>query len=309
MYIVFFVISIMAICILLILKINSKDFDYDTTMLATIGTSEEYTIGYSETITTTTQTYTTTSVPVTTMQEVSSVTTTTTTTSPLVEDSIANTNPSRATLPNGRSSQVADLKQSNPDTRGWIALTNTNISYAFTQQDNNDFYLDHDFDGNSSYAGWVFMDYRGTFDDNGQQSDVVTIYAHNMANGSMFSTLKRYRDNGDFYNANPIITVSSSNGVAYYKIFSYMVCNGLEGSDFEYWKFSDLSDPNDFYYFVNKAFSKSLIVTGVDLQYGDKIMALSTCNTGSTTNHDRFVVMARLVRDGEDLYSGCYRIR
>jgi len=231
------------------------------------------------------------------------------TTESLNETIIDHSNIQRASLPSDYSSEVANLKNSNADTRGWVGISNTNISYAFTQTDDNAFYLDHDFYGNESGAGWVFMDYRGTFDDNGQQSDVITLYGHNMANGSMFSTLKKYRDNPDFYETNPIITLSSSNGYKYYKIFAYMVCYGREGSDFEFWKYSDLSDPNTFYDYVNKAFNKSLIITGINVQYGDKIVALSTCNTGSSSNHDRFVVLARMVRDGEDIYEGCYRIR
>lgn len=261
-------------------------------------------IGYSTTIETTTTTIaTTTSIETTTTTE------TTTTKEPLIQTAIDYSNISRASLPNAYCEKVANLKNDNPDTRGWISISNTNINYAFTQTEDNSFYLDHDFYGNESHAGWVFMDFRNTFDDNGQQSDVVTLYGHNMANGSMFSTLKKYRDNSDFYEANPIITISSANGYKYYKIYAYMICNGLEGSDFEFWNYSDLSDPNDFYYYVNKAFNKSLIITGVDVQYGDKLLTLSTCNTGSSTNHDRFVVLARMVRDGEDIYEGCYRIR
>lgn len=268
-------------------------------------------IGYSTTIGNSSTTTTTidTSTKLTTTLDTISTTTITTTLESLVEFSRDYSSIARASLPSDYCNKVYNLKYDNPDTRGWITITNTNINYAFTQSEDNYFYLDHDFYGNEDHSGWVFMDFRNSFDDNGQQSDVLTLYGHNMANGSMFSTLKKYRDNSDFYEANPIITISSVNGYKYYKIYAYMICNGLEGSDFEFWKYSDLSDPNDFYYYVNRAFDKSLIITGVDVQYGDKLLALSTCNTGSSTNHDRFVVLARMVRDGEDIYEGCYRVK
>ncbi|MCC8069498.1 MAG: class B sortase [Ruminococcus sp.] len=270
-------------------------------------------IGYSNTTTTestTTEITTTTVTTVTTETETETTSETVATTlEPLVEYVADHSNISRASLPSAYSEKVANLKNDNSDTRGWISISNTNISYAFTQTTDNSFYLSHDFYGNESNSGWIFMDCYGTFDDNGQQSDLITLYGHNMANGSMFSTLKKYRDDSDFYEKNPIITLSSSNGYSYYKIYAYMICNGLEGSDFEFWKYSDLSDPNTFYYYVNKAFNKSLIITGVDVQYGDKLLTLSTCNTGSSTNHDRFVVLARMVRNGEDIYEGCYRVR
>lgn len=261
-------------------------------------------IGYSATIGTSSNTIVDTSTKLTTTLD-----TITTTLAPLVEYTRNYSSIARASLPSDYCNKVYNLKYDNPDTRGWITITNTNINYAFTQSEDNNFYLNHDFYGNEDYSGWVFMDFRNSFDDDGQQSDVLTLYGHNMADGSMFSTLKKYRDNSDFYEANPIIMISSVNGYKYYKIYAYMICNGLEGSDFEFWKYSDLSDPNDFYYYVNRAFDKSLIITGVDVQYGDKLLALSTCNTGSSTNHDRFVVLARMLRDGEDVYEGCYRIR
>lgn len=298
-----FVLIIATMIIFLIFKQHQQE--EPVTRMESIG----YCIGDSEPIETESTTVTTTSPVTTTITTTATESTTKVTTEPLIPTVIDYSNISRANLPSSYCDKVYSLKESNPDTKGWISISNTNISYAFTQTDNNSFYLDHDFYGNEDHAGWVFMDYRNSFDDNGQQSDVITLYGHNMANGSMFSTLKKYRDNPDFYESNPIITVSSVNGYKYYKIFAYMVCYGKEGSDFEFWKYSDLSNPDDFYYYVNSAFRKSKIITGVDVQYGDKLMALSTCNSGSSSNHDRFVVLARMVRDGEDIYEGCYRVR
>ena len=197
-------------------------------------------IGYSTTIgnsSTTTTTIDTSTKLTTTLDTISTTTTTITTTlESLVEFSRDYSSIARASLPSDYCNKVYNLKYDNPDTRGWITITNTNINYAFTQSEDNYFYLDHDFYGYEDHSGWVFMDFRNSFDDNGQQSDVLTLYGHNMANGSMFSTLKKYRDNSDFYEANPIITISSVNGYKYYKIYAYMICNGLEGSDFEFWK-------------------------------------------------------------------------
>jgi sortase B len=307
--IVLFAIVIATALILIVLKQNEDE--QPVTRMDAVG----YSIGDSTpeetTITTTESTTPVTTTTVTTVETTIATTTeeVITTTAPLVEDVIDHSNIKRASLPAEHCSDVVNLKSQNPDTRGWISLSNTSISYAFTQGQDNDYYLEHDFNGNESSSGWVFMDCNATFDDNGQQSDVITFYGHNMANGSMFATLKKYRDNADFYETNPIITLSSTNGYKYYKIFAYMVCNGLSGSDFEFWKYTNFNSVDDFNYYVSSAFRKSKIITGVDVQYGDKIIALSTCNSGSSSNHDRFVVLARMVRDGEEIYSGCYRVR
>jgi sortase B len=129
-----------------------------------------------------------------------------------------------------------------------------------------------------------------------------------MADGSMFSNLKKYRDNYSFYDTNPIVEIYNSYSVEYYKIFAFLVVNGNGGSDFEFWKYNDLSDPDVFNFYVDTSRNKSLIDTAVDVQYGDKILALVTCNSGSSSNNDRFMVVARKLRDGEELYDGCYRI-
>ena len=154
-------------------------------------------IGYSTTIGNSSTTTTTidTSTKLTTTLDTISTTTITTTLESLVEFSRDYSSIARASLPSDYCNKVYNLKYDNPDTRGWITITNTNINYAFTQSEDNYFYLDHDFYGNEDHSGWVFMDFRNSFDDNGQQSDVLTLYGHNMANGSMFSTLKKYRDN------------------------------------------------------------------------------------------------------------------
>lgn len=307
--IVLFTIVIATALVLVVLRQNGNE--QPVTRMDAVGYSIGSSTPQETTITTTEATTLATTTTVTTADTTIATTTeeTTATTAPLVEYVVDHSNISRASLPAEHCSDVANLKNQNPDTRGWISLSNTSISYAFTQSTDNEYYLEHDFNGNESNSGWVYIDCNASFDDNGQQSDVVTFYGHNMANGTMFSTLKKYRDNADFYEANPIITVSSVNGYKYYKIFAYMVCNGLAGSDFEFWNYTNFNSVDDFNYYVSSAFRKSKIITGVDVQYGDKIIALSTCNSGSTTNHDRFVVLARMVRNGEDIYSGCYRVR
>lgn len=194
------------------------------------------------------------------------------------------------------------------DIRGWVYIADTNINYPFTQADDNQYYLEHDIYGNYDGNGAIFMDWKNVFDDFGQQSDLLTLYGHNMSDGSMFSNLKKYRNDYSFYDTNPIIEISSTYTVNYYKIFACLICSGTGGSDFEFWKYNDLSDPDVFNDYVGTARYKSMFNTAVDVQYGDKILTLSTCNSGSSSNNDRLLVVARMLRDGEDLYDGCYRV-
>ncbi len=207
---------------------------------------------------------------------------------------------------NGLSLKAQEAKQSNPDTVGWIRISNTVIDYPLVRTTDNEFYVTHDFDKNPDEAGWVFMDYRCDFGPDDFSDNILT-YGHNMADGSMYSDLKKYQRDEAFYEANPIIEVSSLYGDYQYKIFAFMLCNGVEGTDFEFWNYINFASESgawSFDEYIAKINDKSLINTNVDVKKGDKMLLLSTCNTGDTTDHTRFVVLARMVRPGEDALEG-----
>ena len=66
-----------------------------------------------------------------------------------------------------------NLLSTNPHTIGWINLPNTNIDYPIVKYTDNDYYLNHSFDGSENSAGWVFADYQNKCD--GTDYNTVTI--------------------------------------------------------------------------------------------------------------------------------------
>ena len=78
------------------------------------------------------------------------------------------------------------LKEENPDTIGWIHIPDTKISYPIVQGTDNDFYLKHDFNGEASVAGSIYLDYESEGDFEGRNN---ILYGHNMKNGSMLKIL------------------------------------------------------------------------------------------------------------------------
>ena len=80
-----------------------------------------------------------------------------------------------------------ELKKINPDTKGWLQVSGTNINYPFVQRHDNEFYLNHSFYQKPNNAGWVFLDYRNDISNLDQNS---IIYAHGRVNKVMFGTLK-----------------------------------------------------------------------------------------------------------------------
>jgi sortase B len=87
-----------------------------------------------------------------------------------------------------------------------------------------------------------------------------------------------------------------------YKIFAGMFVNSnvQHGEVFDYWKRRFFESKAEFYDFVGNVMDRSVFYTDVDLEYGDEILTMSTCYYPFGHDTDRFVVLARRVREGED---------
>ena len=208
------------------------------------------------------------------------------------------------------------LKDINPEVVGYMTIpsvdgSNPIVQLPVVQATDNSKYLNTSFYGDESIAGTLFLDWRNAYDkvvDNFRyvdNSDNIIVYGHNMANDSMFGCLKYYQRNADYYSNHPIIEFSSNYKNYTYKIFSFFIVDAADDTDTKYdcWNTLDFNGSTEFYRFVNEAKRRSLRLNDVDVQYGDKLLTLSTCNT-ILDKRGRLIVMARLVRDGEDPYEG-----
>lgn len=84
-----------------------------------------------------------------------------------------------------------ELEKINPDIVGWIRIENTAIDYPIVQTDNNETYLDTDFEGRKSVAGAIYLDYESKRDFSGRHN---ILYGHHMKNGTMFKDIVKYKD-------------------------------------------------------------------------------------------------------------------
>lgn len=185
--------------------------------------------------------------------------------------------------------KILSVKKKNSDAVGWVYVRNTLINYPVYQYKDNDYYLHKNGNKNADIHGAIFADYRCKFNSLSQNT---VIYGHNMLNGSMFGSEKKYTDK-KFLEENPIVEFSTSDQDRQWKIFAVFFIEPT----FNY------IEPNPskelFTTILNKAKEKSLYkINNVDVGVDDKILTLSTCAPRSMGNL-RFVVMARLLRDGE----------
>lgn len=182
--------------------------------------------------------------------------------------------------------QYLPIYQRNPDTVGWITIDGTNINYPVVQSPNRkDYYLNHNFDKKWSVWGAIYV--REVCNVN-TPSDNVTLYGHQMKDGSMFSRLHNYKymENWQQY---PYIYFDTLYEYHTYKIFAVFKTT-VKAGGFPYHLFVDAANEAEFNTFIQTAKNLSLYETGITPVYGDKIITLSTCD--APDDDARFVVMA-----------------
>lgn len=220
---------------------------------------------------------------------------------PAVSSEPASSEPIQAVaLPEGYQESFADAYQKNPEIIGQLVLPGTGLNNYVTQRPSdstNSFYLDHDCYGNYYVWGTPYADFRASVNP-AARTDNVTIYGHsNDSKGLMLSPIKQYK-NLDFYKNNPTIIFNTVYQNETYKVISLFAENVDQPTSFAYHDFVNAGSEEDFNAFVSEAMGRSYISMPVDVQYGDKLITLSTCVTTST-QHSRYVMVARKVRDGE----------
>lgn len=180
-----------------------------------------------------------------------------------------------------------ELYEMNPHTVGWLKMEGTKIDYPVLQTpDEPNYYLYRDFDGKDSKRGAIYA--REECDIN-KPSDNITLYGHNMADGSMFASLNAYTSKKAWEN-NSLIFFDTLYEYHTYKIFAVFKTSANLGEGFSYHQFEDASNEEEFNEFVSTCKQLAFYDTGITPKYGDKLICLSTCEY--TLDNGRLVVAA-----------------
>ena len=181
----------------------------------------------------------------------------------------------------------AALYEENPDMVGWIKIEGTKLNYPVMQTPHDkDFYLDHNFEREHSDAGCI---YAREECDIFRPSDNITLYGHNMKNGSMFAALNAYV-NKEAWEYNSYIFFDTLYEAHVYEIFSVFTTTASLGEGFSYHQMEDAADEEEFNDFIATCKELELYDTGITPKYGDKIICLSTCEYSQ--DNGRLVVAA-----------------
>lgn len=181
-----------------------------------------------------------------------------------------------------------ELHNQNPDMVGWIQIEGSKINYPVMQttEDNANYYLYKDFDKEQSVRGSI---YAAEICDVFEPSDNITLFGHNMKDGSMFAYLGNYYQKSAWEN-NPMIFFDTLTESHVYKIFAVFKTSGTDNVGFAYHQMADAKDEAEFNKFVATCKELAFYDTGITPVYGDKLLCLSTCEY--TIDNGRFVVAA-----------------
>ncbi len=185
------------------------------------------------------------------------------------------------------------LKKANSDIYAWINIPDANVDYPILQSDkSNSYYLNRTINGEWSAYGSIYTEDYNSKD----FSDFNTvIYGHNMKNGTMFGSLKKFRD-ASFFEENRYINVYMENRILKYEIFAACTWDNLHilaNRNF------DLEENRTAY--LEEIFAvrdmNSQINENIQVTAEDKIITLSTC---MNNDEKRFLVSGVLVYDSQN---------
>ena len=200
---------------------------------------------------------------------------------------------------------MREYYEKNNDCVGWLKVDGMVIDYPVMQTpENEDYYLDRDFDGNESSAGSLIMDtdsvvgdgtLEAGYNDGTKPSTNLIIHGHNMRNGSMFGDLDEYRKQ-DFEKKHAIIKFSSLYEDREYEIVSVFLSQVYRKDQdvFKYYKFFEAETKEEFDDFYNNIKKLQLYDTGVTAEFGDEFITLSVC--AYHVENGRLVVVGKRIK-------------
>jgi len=158
---------------------------------------------------------------------------------------------------------------------GWINVDGTNIDYPVVQADDNEYYLNHNYKGERDSYGSIYMDFRNV---SVERDDNIIIYGHKIRDGSMFSDLANYTNEGiykEYFENNDTVTLDHNGERTTWEIYSAYVVN-LDRED--YYLFTIFKDREKYKDFIEDSKERSLVKKDIEITEDDTIISLVTCN-------------------------------
>lgn len=186
-----------------------------------------------------------------------------------------------------------ELIQLNPETVGFLTIDDIITLPVVQRENDNTYYLDHNFEQASATEGTLFLDGANRLV---PEDDCLIVYGHNMKNNTMFGLLDAYGE-PSFLKKHALIqfdTIYENRTYVPFAAFSAsMDSNSQHYFDVRQFVFDETS----FELFVLKMQSRSIYNLPIDVQWGDRLLLLVTCDY--TNDSGRFILALRQIRPDE----------
>ena len=162
-----------------------------------------------------------------------------------------------------------ELIRINPDVYGWITLYGTQIDYPLVQAEDNDKYVNTDYEGNFSLSGALFLDCNNARD---MRDTVNIIYGHHMEKDKMFGGLDHY-EKQDYFKEHQYgnLYVDGTN----YGLEFFMLIKA-DAYDSKVYNTNE-RDINQYIEYIS-----SYSLQKLDIPECERLICLSTCSSDST---------------------------
>ena len=164
------------------------------------------------------------------------------------------------------------------DVYAWINVPGTQIDYpvaAAPDDKEEDYYLHRNLKGHYDFAGMIYSRRANSRD---FSNPVTVLYGHNMRNGSMFGTLKRF-ENKEFFGQHKSIYIYMPG-----KIYTYQIVSASQSDNRDLLSRYDYQNPDGMTAYVNEILMPESrnVRSGISIDASSRFLILSTCVTGST---------------------------
>ncbi len=186
-------------------------------------------------------------------------------------------------LANMRAS-LSSLRDVNKDIYGWIYIPDTKINYPILKGSDNDYYLNHAYNGEVVPIGSIFADF--ICQDKLADNYNLVLYGHNVTTGQMFHDVTNFLKKEVFDKT--LIYIYTMEGIYVYKCVAIYPTT----TDNYYYK-TDFSDEGTFLNYANNQIKYSKHNANESFAAGDKMLTLSTCTNGA--QNGRYALHAKLI--------------
>ena len=190
--------------------------------------------------------------------------------------------------------ELKDIYALNDELVGWINIPDTVVDYPVVQAEDGEYYLSHDFYGEENINGQIILD---VLCDPYTPSYNLVVSGHHMKNGTMFGSLPEYR-NKSYWEKHRFLEFDTLMERKLYVIFAcfYSADYDEDETGFRYNAIIDYKIDADRW--LAEIEANQLYDTGIEREFGDEFITLTTCDRARHRN-GRFVVVGRKIREGE----------